>query len=69
MKKLNQQQQQKVETAKEAIVKLQQAEEIIYNNLVEEIGEDNDWLYDYIFNCVSEDNDAYTLRVKNEIFE
>jgi hypothetical protein len=68
MKKLNQIQQLKVETAKEAIVKLQQAEEIIYSNLVDEIGEDNDWLYDYVFNCVSDD-DAYTLRVKGEIFE
>ena len=68
MKKLNQIQQLKVETAKEAIVKLQEAEEIIYSNLVDEIGEDNDWLYDYIFNCASSD-DSYTLRVKNEIFE
>ena len=50
------------------INKLQEAEAIIYSNLVEEIGEDNDWLYDYIFNCVSDD-EAYTLRVKNEIFE
>jgi len=69
MKKLNQQQQQKVETAKEAIDRLQKAEEFIYNNLVEEIGEDSDWLYDYIFNCVSDDNDDYTQRVKSEIFE
>jgi hypothetical protein len=68
MKKLNQIQQLKVETAKEAINKLQEAEAIIYSNLVEEIGEDNDWLYDYIFNCASDD-EAYTLRVKNEIFE
>jgi hypothetical protein len=69
MKKLNQQQQLKVEAAKEAITKLQEAEEIIYNNLIEEIGEDNDWLYDYIFNCSSFKDDQYTLRVKNEIFE
>jgi hypothetical protein len=69
MKKLNQTQRLKVETAKEAIVKLQQAEEIIYNNLVEEIGEDNDWLYDYVFNCVSSDDDTYTTRVRSEIFK
>ncbi|MEN9512540.1 MAG: hypothetical protein RJB16_300 [Bacteroidota bacterium] len=69
MKKLNQIQQLKVETAKEAIVKLQEAEEIIYSNLVNEIGEDNDWLYDYIFNCSTFADDAYTNRVKNEIFE
>jgi hypothetical protein len=68
MKKLNQTQQLKVETAKEAINKLQEAEAIIYGSLIEEIGEDNDWLYDYVFNCVSDD-EAYTLRVKNEIFE
>jgi hypothetical protein len=69
MKKLNQTQQLKVETAKEAISKLQEAEAIIYSSLVEEIGEDNDWLYDYIFNCASDSNDGYTLRVKTEIFE
>jgi len=68
MKKLNQIQQLKVENAKQAIIKLQEAEQIVYSNLVDEIGEDNDWLYDYIFNCASDD-DAYTLRVKNEIFE
>jgi hypothetical protein len=68
MKKLNQTQQLKVETAKEAINKLQEAEAIIYGSLIEEVGEDNDWLYDYVFNCVSDD-EAYTLRVKNEIFE
>jgi hypothetical protein len=68
MKKLNQIQQLKVENAKQAIIKLQEAEQIVYSNLVDEIGEDNDWLYDYVFNCVSDD-EAYTLRVKNEIFE
>jgi hypothetical protein len=69
MKKLNQTQQLKVETAKQAIDRLQEAEAIIYSNLVEEIGEDNDWLYDYVFNCVSSDSDEYTQRVKSEIFE
>jgi hypothetical protein len=69
MKKLNQTQQLKVETAKSAISKLQEAEAIIYSNLVEEIGEDNDWLYDYVFNCVSSEGDTYTNRVRSEIFE
>ena len=69
MKKLNQTQQLKVETAKAAIDKLQEAEAIIYSNLVEEIDEDNDWLYDYVFNCISSDNDEYTQRVKKEIYE
>lgn len=69
MKKLNQAQQAKVEKAKEAINKLQEAESIIYSTLVEEIGEDNDWIYDYIFNCASNDSDEYTLKVRGEIFE
>ena len=68
MKKLNQIQQQKVETAKSAIVKLQEAQEVIYTTLTADLGEDNDWLYDYVFNCPSDD-DSYTLRVKGEIFE
>lgn len=67
MKKLNQAQQQKVETAKAEIIKLQEAQNVIYSNLVDEIKEDNDWLYDYIFNCPLDD--AYSLRVKEEIFE
>ncbi len=68
MKKLNQIQQQKVEKAKAAILKLQEAQEIIYTALADDINEDNDWLYDYVFNCPSDD-DSYTLRVKGEIFE
>jgi hypothetical protein len=68
MKKLNQIQQLKVENAKKAIDRLQAAEEIIYSTLIDDLGQDSDWLYDYVFNCASDD-DAYTLRVKNEIFE
>ena len=67
MKKLNQEQQAKVETAREAVIKLQQAQELIYSELTEELGWDNDWLYDYMFNCSAEDE--YTLKVKGEIFE
>ena len=67
MKKLNQEQQAKVETAREAVFKLQQAQELIYSELTEELGWDNDWLYDYMFNCSTEDE--YTLKVKGEIFE
>lgn len=67
MKKLNQEQQTKVETARAAVIKLQEAQEIIYSDLTKEIGWDNDWLYDYMFNCSTEDE--YTLKVKGEIFE
>ncbi len=67
MKKLNQTQREKVETAKEAITKLQEAEAIIYSNLIEEVDLDNDWLYDYIFNCATEDD--YSAMVRKEIFE
>jgi hypothetical protein len=67
MKKLNQIHQEKVETARAAIKQLQDAEAIIYNNLVEEVDLDNDWLYDYIFNCAEEDD--YSAMVRKEIFE
>jgi hypothetical protein len=67
MKKLNQTQQLKVETAKEAISKLQEAEAIIYSKLIEEVDLDNDWLYDYVFNCATEDD--YSAMVRREIFE
>jgi hypothetical protein len=67
MKKLNETQRQKVETAKEAIIKLQEAEAIIYSDLIKEVDLDNDWLYDYIFNCATEDD--YSAMVRKEIFE
>lgn len=67
MKKLSQEQQIKVETAKEAVTKLQESQEVIYADLTKEIGWDNDWLYDYIFNCSAEDE--YTIKVRGEIFE
>jgi hypothetical protein len=67
MKKLNQALQEKVETARAAIKQLQDAEAIIYNNLVNEVELDNDWLYDYIFNCATEDD--YSAMVRKEIFE
>ena len=67
MKKLNKDQQAKVETAKEAVSKLQEAQENIYADLTKEIDWDNDWLYDYIFNCSEEDE--YAIKVRGEIFE
>ena len=67
MKKLNKEQQAKVETAKQAVTKLQEAQNILYSRLVDEIGWDNDWLYDYIFNCSEEDE--YSSKVRGEIFE
>jgi hypothetical protein len=67
MKKLNQEQQTKVETERAAVIKLQEAQENIYADLTKEIGWDNDWLYDYIFNCSEEDE--YAIKVRGEIFE
>lgn len=67
MKKLNKTQQSKVEIARESIRKLHEVESIIYSNLVTEIEDDNDWIYDYVFNCTEED--AYTIKVRGEIFE
>lgn len=75
MNKLNKEQKEKVEVVREAVKKLQEAENLIYLNLVNEVGAndcspiivDDDWLYDYIFNC-SEEND-YTNAVRERIFE
>jgi hypothetical protein len=67
MNKLNQQQQEKLEIARQLIIKLQKKETIIYDNLTEEIGEDNDWIFDYVFNCAEESE--YTNTVRNQIFE
>jgi hypothetical protein len=67
MNKLNQQQQEKLEIARQSIIKLQKQETIIYDNLTEEIGEDNDWIFDYVFNCAEESE--YTNTVRNQIFE
>jgi hypothetical protein len=67
MKKLNQTQQELVENARAQIKHLQETQSIIYESLVNEIGLDNNWLYDYVFNCQIEDN--YSEMVKSEIFE
>jgi len=67
MKKLNQTQQELVENARAQIKHLQETESIIYESLVNKIGLDNNWLYDYVFNCQIEDN--YSEMVKGEIFE
>lgn len=67
MKKLNKEEQEKVEIARDAILKLQEAQSMIYEDLVREINFDNDWLYDYLFNCTKEDE--YTRKVREEIFE
>jgi hypothetical protein len=78
MKKLNQAQREKVETARSLIIKLQEAEEIVYNNVISEIitnldidtdqGRAHDYLFDYLFNCSDEDSDL-TQLVKQKIFE
>lgn len=75
MNKLNKEQREKVEVVREAVKKLQEVENLIYVNLVNEVGVndcspiivDDDWLYDYIFNC-SDEND-YTKAVRERIFE
>ena len=69
MNKLNEDERVKVEISKGAISKLREAEDLIYANLVKEVGIDNDWLYDYIFNCNTNDNDEYTTMVRNNIFK
>jgi hypothetical protein len=69
MKKLNKDEQVKLEIAKEAMIKLREVETLIYDHLVKDLGRDNDWLYDYIFNCNSTDNDVYTVMVRDKIFK
>ena len=57
MKKLNKDEQAKVESAKESINKLQEAQDLIYAYLVKELDGDNDWLYDYVFNASTIDDE------------
>jgi hypothetical protein len=67
MNELNKEQQEKLEIARQAVIELQKQQTIIYDNLTQEIGEDNDWIFDYIFNCAEESE--YTNTVRNQIFE
>lgn len=66
-KKLNKDDQAKVETARQSIIQLQEAQALLYSHLIDDLGQDSDWMHDYIFNCSTED--AYTLKVRGEIFE
>lgn len=67
MNKLNKEQQEKLETARQAVIKLQKEQSVIYDSLTDDLGQDNDWIYDYIFNCT--DENEYTNTVRNQIFE
>jgi hypothetical protein len=67
MNKLNKEQQEKLETARQAVIKLQKKQSVIYDSLTDDLGQDNDWIYDYIFNCT--DENEYTNTVRNQIFE
>ena len=69
MKKLNEDEQVKVEIAKEAIIQLREAQDIIYANLVEEVGVDTEWLFDYIYNINSADGEEFTSFVKSKLFK
>jgi hypothetical protein len=66
-KKLNKNDQTKVETTRQSIIQLQEAQNLLYSRLIDELGQDSDWMHDYIYNCTTED--AYTLKVRGEIFE
>ena len=69
MKKLNKDQQIKVESVKELITKYQESQTVLYDHLVTQLDGDSDWLYDYIFNCTTRDNDEYTSMVRDILFE
>ena len=67
MNKLTKEQFEKVEIAKQLISSLQNTQEGVYENLSKELDQDNDWLYDYVFNCSVEDE--YTKTVREKIFK
>ena len=62
MKKLTEEQKKWIEAAKESLIYLKNQQDCVYAKLVNDLGFDNDWLFDYIFNC--EGNDDYSSFVK-----
>ena len=66
MNKLTEEQKKWIEAAKESLISLKDQQDCVYANLVNDLGFDNDWLFDYIFNC--EDNDDYSKFVKLELY-
>lgn len=67
MKKLNKDQQIKVESVKDLITKYQESQTVLYDHLVTQLNDDSDWLHDYVFNCTTDDE--YTSMVRDKLFE
>lgn len=67
MKKLNAKEKREVENAKAEITHLHEKADDIYNTLIATIYQDNDWIYDYVFNTSVEDE--YCKLVREKIFK
>ena len=55
-----------VEFCRKEIIKLSKAQSAVYNQMTEIVGNDDDYLWDYCFNC--EEEDEYTQRIRKEIY-
>jgi hypothetical protein len=68
MKKLNKLQQPLVDSYREKIAHHAKIEEELYQELVEKVGYDSNWLFDYIFNNTPDDNCGYSQMVQDNLF-
>jgi hypothetical protein len=57
-----------VERARIQIRELQHSQNQVYEKLVENLGWDNDYLFDYLFNC-SESDEDYTKLCQENILQ
>jgi hypothetical protein len=58
-----------VERARIQIHELQHSQNQVYEKLVENLGWDNDYLFDYLFNCSESDEDYAKLCRENILQE
>jgi hypothetical protein len=66
MNQLNGTQKKIIEDAKNYIKSFQIVQDLVYENLVKILELDNDWLFDYIYNC--EEADDYTSFIKSKLY-
>jgi len=66
MNQLNEAQKKLIEDTKDSIKSFQIAQDSVYESLVKILGLDNDWLFDYIYNC--EEADDYASFIKSKLY-
>lgn len=70
MKKLNEEQRSKAEIYRGLIAKHQAEIDSLYDQLLVDLNtEDNDWLFEYIFNVSASNTCVYADMVRSNLFE